>query len=139
MDVVKVLMADDEPEILELMAEKVVRSGYQVITAQDGEEAWEKIQKESPDVILLDLTMPKMDGFTVLQNLREHPPSDKWQPVIIISAKTDLQDIQKGFSLEADHYIAKPCNLEDVVKGIRMMVNLIPQHKSIGELENEKK
>ena len=69
MDVVKVLMADDEPEILELMAEKVVRSGYQVITAQDGEEAWEKIQKESPDVILLDLTMPKMDGFTVLQNL----------------------------------------------------------------------
>ena len=128
-------MADDEPEILNIMAKKVTLAGFIVITAGDGEEAWEKIQNESPDVILLDLTMPKMDGFTVLKNLREKPPANKWQPVIIVSARAELIDMQKGFSLEADHYISKPCSIDDILKGIRLMMSLIPQRKVTGEEE----
>ena len=79
--------------------------------------------------------MPKMDGFAVLKNIREKPPTGKWQPVIIISARTDLDDMKKGFSLEADHYITKPCNIADILKAIKLMTNLIPQRKSPEEGE----
>lgn len=134
---IKILIADDEKDILEIMAKKVAAEGYTVVTAHDGEEAWEKIKSESPDVILLDLTMPKMDGLDVLKNLRQSPPSNKWQPVIIVSARRDLEDMEKGLSLEADHYITKPCNVADIIKGIKLMVSLIPQRKSKAELDSE--
>ena|SRR3989338_3101966 len=134
----KILIADDEEDILEIMAKKIAKEGYEVLTANDGQEAWNKIKKDDPDVILLDLTMPKMDGFEVLRNLRENPPSPKWQPVIIISARDDLEDMQKGLSMDADHYITKPCNINDILKGIKLMISLIPQRRSKLELEEEK-
>ncbi len=137
MDKMKILMADDERDVLDIMAKKIRMEGYDVITANDGLEAWDLIVQEIPDIILLDLTMPRMDGFSVLKKLREQPPSTKWQPVIIISALNELTDMQKGFSLEADHYITKPCRIEDVLKAIRLMVNLIPQRKSSAELEGK--
>jgi two-component system, OmpR family, KDP operon response regulator KdpE len=130
----KILMADDEPEILDIMARKIAARGYDVIPARDGEEAWGKIQSELPDIVLLDLTMPKMGGFDVLRELRENPPGDKWQPVIIVSARTELDDIKKGLSLEAEHYIMKPCSVDDILKAIRLVSSLIPQHKSSSEL-----
>ena len=133
MSPLKVLMADDEPDVLAIMAKKIKAAGYDVVTAADGQEAWDKIIVENPDVILLDITMPKLEGFEVLQRLRETPPSKKWQPVIIISAREELKDIQKGYSLEADHYLTKPCNIDDVLNGIRLMAQLIPQHKTPGE------
>ena len=83
----KILIADDEPEILEIMAKKITQEGFDVIPAIDGQEAWEKIQVESPDVIVLDLNMPKMNGFEVLKELRDHPSPEKWQPVIIVSTR----------------------------------------------------
>ena len=123
---IKVLLADDEASILDIMAKKVGSVGYDVIAAKDGEEAWKKIVSESPDVIVLDLTMPKMDGWEVLRELRTNPPSKKWQPVIIVSALREMQNLQRGFDLEADHYLTKPCRIEDVIKAIRLMVALIP-------------
>ena len=135
MDNVKILIADDEPDILDIMVKKVEAEGFAVIAAQDGQEAWEKIQSGLPDVILLDLMMPKMDGFTVLEKLRKNPPANKWQPVIIVSAKNELSDMQKGFSLEADHYLTKPCRMEDIIKAIYLMLKLIPQRKSLSEEE----
>ena len=121
-------MADDEVDILSIMAKKIAAEGYDVVTASDGEEAWQKIQSEDPDVIVLDLTMPKKDGFGILKELRERPPSLKWQPVIIVTARKELEAMQQSFHLEADHYIAKPCRIEDILKAIRLMINLIPQH-----------
>jgi DNA-binding response OmpR family regulator len=131
-------MADDEPDILDIMAKKVEAAGYEVVTAQDGQDALNKIKSADPDVILLDLTMPHLNGYQVLKKLREAPPSKKWQPVIIVSAHNELSDIQKGFSLEADHYLTKPCNMDDILKGIRLMVNLIPQRKTDAEQEQDK-
>jgi len=133
----KILMADDEPEVLEIMAKKISDQGYEVITARDGIEAWEKIQSESPDVILLDLTMPKMDGFEVLKALRDYPPREKWQPVIIISARGELEDLQKGIAMEAEHYLVKPCSIEDILKAIGLMAKLIPQHKTHSEIDDD--
>ena len=135
----KILIADDEQDILTIMNKALVQEGYEVVTASDGEEAWAKIQSESPDVILLDLVMPKMHGYDVLKNLRQTPPSPKWQPVIIISALGQLEDIKKGYSLEADHYITKPCNMETVLKAIRIMMSLIPQRRAGQEKEEDKK
>ena len=135
----KILIADDEPDILDIMAKKIFVQGYTVMKAQDGQEAWEKIQSESPDIIILDLNMPKMNGFEVLQQLRENPPEEKkWQPVIIVSARKELDDIKKGLSLEAEHYLVKPCSIEDILKAIRLVTSLIPHHKSPSELKNEK-
>ncbi len=130
MDVIKVLMADDEEAILEIMAKKVAAQGYQVITARDGQEAWDKITTQTPDIILLDLTMPNMDGWEVLSRLRANPSGKKWQPVIIISALGEVDSVRKGFELEADHYLTKPCRIEDILKAIRLMVALIPQRNN---------
>ncbi len=133
----KVLIADDEADVLRIMQKKIAAEGYEVIVAHDGEEAWNKIKSESPDIILLDLNMPKMDGFEVLKNLREHPPTPKWQPVIIISAYGELNNMKKGYALEADHYLTKPCDVVLILKAIRLMVSLIPQRKSKSEMEGQ--
>ncbi len=126
----KILIADDEPAVLEIMARQVASSGFHVITAKDGEEAWEKIQSQHPDIVLLDLIMPKMDGFAVLSHLRKHSPSNKWVPTIVISAVDEVQKMQQSFDLQADHYLVKPCTIEDILKGIRMMVSLMPLRNS---------
>lgn len=123
---IKVLIADDEEAILGILANKVAAQDYAVVTARDGQEAWDKIVSENPDVIILDIAMPKMDGWSVLHKLRSEPPSKKWQPVIIVSALGEMDNVQKGLDLEADHYLTKPCRIEDVLKGIRLMVSLIP-------------
>ena len=133
MEKIKVLIADDELDILEITAKKVAAAGFDVFTAFDGEMAWEKIKTEAPDVLVLDLTMPKMDGFTVLKQLRANPPHDKWVPVIIVSALGDVKDMERGMELQADHYLVKPCTVEEILKGIRLMLSLAPQRRASAE------
>lgn len=134
----KILIAEDEPDVLEIMARGLTKADYEVITAADGNEAWERIQDEVPDVIVLDLIMPGMDGWTVLKKLRKNPPSEIWQPVIIVSAKGELEDLRQGFNLQADHYLTKPFQMDDLIKAVKIMVNLIPIRKSKFELKREK-
>lgn len=130
MPLLKILIADDEPAVLEIMSRKVASSGFKVFTAKDGKEAWEKIQEHQPDLVLLDLIMPEMDGFAVLSELRKHPPSNKWIPAIIISALDEVRNMQKSFELQADHYLIKPCTIEDILKAIKLMIPLIPLRNS---------
>lgn len=132
----KILMAEDEADVLAVMSKAVARHGYAVVTAKDGEEAWQKIQAESPDVILLDINMPLKNGFEVLKLVREDRLTDKWQPVIIISARSELNDIRNSYTLEADHYITKPCQMDAVLKAIKLMAALIPQHKKPSEMDD---
>ncbi len=127
----KILIAEDETDVLAIMKKWISSEGYSVVTASDGQEAWDKIQSEAPDIIILDLVMPKLHGLEVLKKLRENPISGKWQPVIIISALGQMEDMKKGFALEADHYITKPCQMDTVIKAIRIMASLIPQRKSL--------
>ena len=127
---IKILIADDEDVVLEIMARKIASQDYEVITAKDGQEAWDKIVSDIPDIIILDLNMPKMSGWALLSRLRQNPPTKRWQPVIIISAQNELESFQKGINLEADHYLTKPCQIEDILKAIRLMLSLIPQHNT---------
>ena len=86
---IKILIADDEDVVLEIMARKIASQNYEVMTAKDGQEAWDKIVSDVPDIIILDLNMPKISGWGVLSLLRQNPPTKRWQPVIIISGQSE--------------------------------------------------
>ena len=121
----KLLIVDDDLGIVETLKSRLLREGYEVEVAYDGEEALRKTKETNPDVILLDLMIPKLNGFEVLKEIRDKY-KDKWKPVIIISAKGDLETTRKCYNLEADHYLTKPCSIDNVLKGIRIMISLIP-------------
>lgn len=121
----KILIVDDEKDIADSLKSRLLREGYEVVTAFDGEEVLIKAKQDNPDIILLDLILPKLNGFEVLKEIREKH-TDKWRPVIIISGQNELKSVEKGYDLEADHYLTKPCDIDDVLLGIRTMVSLIP-------------
>jgi len=122
----KILVADDEPDILEAIKKRLEREGYSVLTAKNGQEALGlAVSDESPDVIVLDIIMPKKNGFEVLKELRSWE-GGKWQPVIILSSQNDFLNIKKGYDLEADYYITKPFVFSQLIKGIETMIALLP-------------
>lgn len=121
----KILVVDDEKDIVDLVRSRLAREGYQVVTAFDGEEALEQVRAADPDVIILDLVMPKLNGLEVLKQLRGDP-SGKWRPVIIVSANAELEAIKKCYNMEADLYLTKPATMENLVKGVKTMISLIP-------------
>ncbi len=126
MAVIKVLLADDELTVLEILAKKIASAGYEVVTAVNGKDAWEKIQTTHPDVVILDLIMPEMDGISVLSKLRSDFNSNRWIPVIIVSALGEMSNLQRAYDLQADHYLVKPCKIEEILKSIRIMLSLAP-------------
>jgi len=124
----KILVVDDDKEIVEILKTCLIKEGYLVVAAYDGEEALVKIKEDNPDIILLDLILPKLNGFEVLKEIRQKY-NDKWRPVIIISAKTELETLKECYNLEADHYLTKPCSIENISRAIKTMISLIPLHK----------
>lgn len=125
----KLLIVDDDKDVIETIKERLLREGYEVTVAFDGEEALLKVKETNPDVILLDLMLPKLNGFEVLREIKQNY-KDKWIPVIIISAKRELESVKACYDLEADHYLAKPCSMENILRGIRIMISLIPLRKN---------
>ncbi len=121
----KLLVVDDDIEIIEILKSRLSREGYSVAVAFSGEEALEQLKLIDPDVILLDLNLPGLNGFDVLKEIREKH-DDKWRPVIIVSAKSELESLKTCYKLEADHYLTKPCNIDDILRGITTMLSLIP-------------
>ncbi|MCG2706913.1 MAG: response regulator [Candidatus Omnitrophica bacterium] len=125
----KLLVVDDEKDVLETLRKRLSSEGYAVVTASDGEEALVKVKQENPDIILLDLMLPKLNGLEVLKEIRGKY-KDKWRPIIIISAKSELESVKDCYNLEADHYLIKPCTIENILRGIETMVSLIPVRKN---------
>jgi DNA-binding response OmpR family regulator len=121
----KLLVVDDDRDIIEVLQKKLLQEGYNVTVAFDGEEALLKVKEEDPDVVILDLMMPKLNGFEVLKEIRDKF-QDKWRPVIIVSANAELDSMKSCYNLEADHYLTKPCTMENLLRGIRTMISLIP-------------
>ena len=120
----KILVVDDDKDVVETLQNRLRREGYEVTIAYDGQEGLAKVASDDPDVILLDLMMPKLNGFEVLKSVREEH-SDKWRPVIIISAQVDLENLKKAYHMEADHYLVKPCTMENILRGIETMISLM--------------
>jgi len=107
----RILVVDDEERVLNFLRSKLKASGYEVLTASNGHEALEQVQAQEPDLMVLDLIMPKMDGFETLKELR----SFSAVPVIILSAKGADVDKIKGLTLGADDYLPKPFNPDELV------------------------
>ena len=124
MGTIKVLIAEDETIVADILTKKLRQAGYDVVTTYDGNQAWEKINQEFPDIVLLDLTMPGLSGWQVMEKLRENPPTKQWIPVIIVSAHQDIEHIQRSLTMQAAHYLTKPCKTEDILQGIRTALTL---------------
>ena len=105
----KILAVDDEKHIVRLVEVYLQRAGYEVITAYDGREALEKVKSESPDLIVLDVMMPYMDGFEVLRTLKADE-TYKDIPVIMLTAKAQDADVFRGWQSGVDCYLTKPFN-----------------------------
>lgn len=112
----KILLVDDEKAILKFLSIKLRISGYDVVTAPGGQEALDLVKSECPDIMLLDVIMPGIDGFAVLARLRNFSEL----PVIVFSARPE--NAQKALSLGANDFIAKPLDVDDLVKRIEILL-----------------
>ncbi len=114
----KILAVDDEKHIVRLVQVNLERAGYEVVTANDGKEALQKVQTEQPDLVVLDVMMPYMDGFEVLQNLRRNP-STRDIPVIMLTAKAQDADVFRGWQSGVDCYLTKPFNPMELISFVK--------------------
>ena len=119
----KILAVDDEVDILQLIEMTLISDGFEVVTASNGIEALEKARIHMPDLILLDLMMPEMDGFEVIENLKQAPEM-RDIPVVMLTARAQAHERIEGLSAGADDYIVKPFELEE----LRLRIESILAH-----------
>ena len=117
----KILAVDDEPNILMSIEFILEMEGYEVHVARDGEEALEVAERVRPDLILLDVNMPRKDGYEVCRILREREDSAGTK-VIMLTAKGQTLEKKKGLEVGADEYVTKPFSAEDLLEKIRTMI-----------------
>ncbi len=118
----KILVCDDERHIVRLIQVNLERQGYQVVTAFDGKEGLEKIRAEKPNLVVLDVMMPYMDGFEVLKTLRREPETESL-PVIMLTAKAQDKDVFEGYHYGADMYLTKPFNPMELVSFVKRIAD----------------
>ena len=114
----KILIVDDEKNIVDIIAFNLKKEGYTVITAADGEEGVQKAMEENPDLILLDIMMPKMDGYEVCKKIREK----KNTPIIMLTARAEELDKVLGLELGADDYMIKPFDSKELVARVKAVL-----------------
>jgi len=112
------LVVDDEPMIRLMLSEMLSLVNFTVTQAEDGVEAMQKIMEARPDVIILDVMMPNMDGISVCKQLR-HQPETADLPIIIVSGKAQINDIEEGLEAGADRYLRKPVALAEFLQNVR--------------------
>lgn len=127
-----VLIVDDNPDILLLLETNLRRAGFGIVKASDGEMALRAIEEEPPDVVLLDLMMPVLDGWGVMERLAGRPSAP---PVIIISAATSQSNVDRAYAMGAVGYITKPFILTEMIDRLRevLMATAGPRPMAAGE------
>lgn len=117
----RVLVVDDEPDILSILVYHLSREGYRVSTAVTGRTAIRSAVAETPDLVVLDLMLPEMDGYEVLAQLRQHE-STRATPVILLTARTEEEERLKGFDVGADDYVTKPFSPRELVARVKALL-----------------
>lgn len=117
----KILIADDEPDFVELISMRLEVNGFKVVAAKDGQEAIDKTKKEKPDLLILDMMMPKLDGFEVCRMLK-FDDNFKDLPIIVLSALDQQQDREKAIEAGADEYFIKPFDLSLLLTKIKDLI-----------------
>ncbi len=116
-----VLVADDEEDIRSLVSVRLKRAGYDVITAADGEEALLLVAARLPDLVVLDMMMPKATGLEVARNMREQPTT-KDIPIILLTARAQEADVVSGFEAGVDDYMKKPFSPQDLQARVQALL-----------------
>ncbi len=124
----KILVVDDEIYIVHILDFSLGMEGYEVLTALDGEQALEKARAEHPDLVVLDIMMPKLDGYETCKMLKADPKT-KDIPVILLSAKGRNVDQKVGFEVGADDYITKPFSPRKLVERINTILGQSSHHR----------
>jgi len=116
-----ILAADDDEDILQLVAFRLGRSGYRVLQAHDGEEALALATEHEPDLAVLDVGMPKLDGFEVVRRLRAQE-STRAMPIIMLTARAQDTDVEEGFDAGANDYLRKPFSPHELKARVQAML-----------------
>ena len=117
----RILVCDDDPVILRLLQVNLELEGYEVLSAHNGEEALEIASAERPDLVILDIMMPKLDGYQTAERLKSQEDT-KEIPVVFVSAKAQLSDIEKGKSYGVADYLTKPFDPSDLLEIVERLV-----------------
>jgi DNA-binding response OmpR family regulator len=118
----KILLVDDEPNIVFMLSHRLKQSGYEVVTGKDGQEALDIARRENPSLIILDLMLPKMSGYTVC-GLLKRDSNFKKTPVIMLTARAQESDRKQGQEAGADAYVKKPFKSEELLELIADLLN----------------
>jgi DNA-binding response OmpR family regulator len=121
----RILIVDDEPMTRDLLRLMLERAGFETLEAEDGLKALLMVAEETPDVLLLDVMMPNMDGFTVCEKLRQQGDTAVL-PIILLSAKTSPEAVQKGLTAGANRYLGKPIHRAELINTIHEVLQNIP-------------
>ncbi|MBI3457341.1 MAG: response regulator, partial [Candidatus Rokubacteria bacterium] len=126
----RILVADDNPMNLDILETRLAAHGYEVLTASDGEAALALARSSQPDLILLDVMMPKLDGLDVCRQLRGDP-SLPFVPIILVTAKGDPKDIVAGLEAGGDEYLTKPVDQAALVARVKSMLRIKGLHDTV--------
>jgi DNA-binding response OmpR family regulator len=117
----KILIVDDEPDVIKILRFSLLREGYEVVDASNGLDGLSKARQEKPDLIIMDVMMPKMNGYEVVRMLK-YDAKHKHIPIIMLTARTQENDKRLGLTTGADEYIFKPFELKELLAKIDEMV-----------------
>ncbi len=117
----KIVVIEDDPLIQKLITQTLQREGYEVVTANDGSEGLRKVQETNPNLVVLDISMPGLDGYQVCHYLRNEPATANL-PIIMVTAMARPSDQRRGFETGADDYLPKPFALADLVTRVQSLL-----------------
>ena len=122
----RILIADDDPDIRQLVVYSLADEGHEVATAKNGREAVDHVAESPPDLMVLDIMMPEMDGYGVMRELNERGVRDSLK-ILVLTAKGSERDFKEGYDLGADRYQTKPFDPEELVQTVRELLDASPQ------------
>jgi len=125
---ITILLAEDEPALGQIIKESLETRNFSVILCKDGEEAYTQYQKAQPQLLVLDVMMPKKDGFTLAKEIRKE---DTKIPIIFLTAKSQTQDVVEGFSIGGNDYLKKPFSMEELIVRIKNLLDRSSLQKKI--------
>src|SRR5262249_49377026 len=128
----RILAVDDVPANLEIVRMRLEAHGYEVVTAVDGEEALARAREIDPDLVLLDIMMPKLDGISALKQLKQDAAL-RFVPVILLTAKADTADVVAGLEAGGDDYLTKPFDQAALIARVRSMLRIKGLHDLVQE------
>jgi CheY-like chemotaxis protein len=132
----KILLVDDNEQNLELLLAYMEDLGCKLQTARDGREALESVDREPPDLILLDVMMPHMSGFQACKILKSNPATRKI-PVVMVTALNEVSDAERAKELEADDFLTKPVNRAELITRVRAMLKVSKLQRQVDTLRDQ--